>query len=61
MIISNEMKLDMLRTVMLKNTSDDTYGSRASERHSLVRYVWEVSDSNPIQQNNLISVLVCFT
>jgi len=32
-----------------------------TERHSLVRYVWEVSDSNPIQQNNLISVLVCFT
>jgi len=30
MVISNEMKLDMLRTVMLKSTSDDTYGSRAS-------------------------------
>jgi len=32
-----------------------------TERHSLVGYVWEVSDSNPIQQNNFMSVLVCFT
>ena len=28
-----------------------------TERHSLVSYAGEVSDSNPIQQNNLISVL----
>jgi len=32
MIISNEMKLDRIRTVVLKSTRDDTYGSRASSQ-----------------------------
>jgi len=32
MINSNEMKLDRIRTVILKSTSDETYGSWASSQ-----------------------------